>query len=185
MGIFIGILWIAFYAYWLGSAFAAKKNARVSRAGGLFRLFVVVTVILLFIWSDRFRQFAQSSPFASPAFMVFGTVLTVFGLMLAVWARVYLGKNWGMPMTLKEAPELVTSGPYRFVRHPIYGGILLAMLGSAFADSGGALWLLVFILFGSYFIFSAKKEEQLMVQQFPDRYPEYMKRTKMIVPWVL
>lgn len=57
----------------------------------------------------------------------------VLGLGLAVWARIYLGRNWGMPTSTKEDPELVTSGPYRTIRHPIYTGILLAMIGSAIA----------------------------------------------------
>ena len=56
----------------------------------------------------------------------------------AVWARVHIGRNWGTPMTQKVEPELVTSGPYRLVRHPIYSGILIAGLGTAVALS----WLL-------------------------------------------
>jgi protein-S-isoprenylcysteine O-methyltransferase Ste14 len=58
-----------------------------------------------------------------------GAVLFACGIALAVWARLHLGRNWGMPMTQRAEPELVTSGPYRFVRHPIYSGLLTAMLG--------------------------------------------------------
>lgn len=98
-----------------------------------------------------------------------GVGFCALGVGLAILARTYLGRNWGMPMSRKENPELVTSGPYALVRHPIYGGMLLAMLGSTLGES--VFWVLPFILFGIYFIYSATREERLMVRQFPDRYP--------------
>jgi protein-S-isoprenylcysteine O-methyltransferase Ste14 len=98
------------------------------------------------------------------------------------WARYYLGKNWGMPMTVKEDPELVTGGPYTFVRHPIYTGILLAVLGSVLASS--LLWLVILVFFTYEFIRSVKGEEMLMTKQFPEKYPAYKKRTKMLIPFV-
>ena len=64
-----------------------------------------------------------------------GLVLFGLGLAFAIWARVHIGRNWGTPMTQKDEPELVTSGPYRLVRHPIYSGILLANIGTALAPS--------------------------------------------------
>ena len=88
-----------------------------------------------------------------------------------------------MPMTLRQGHELVTTGPYRYVRHPIYAGILLAMLGSALAI--GLWWLAVFFLSAIHFVYAAKKEESLMLEQFPDTYPAYKNRTKMLVPFVL
>jgi len=110
-------------------------------------------------------------------------VICGLGIGLAVVARAYLGRNWGMPMSRKENPELVTSGPYAFVRHPIYGGLLLAMLGSVLGQS--VLWLLPLIVYGPYFIFSARREESLLTGQFAERYRLYMSRTKMLVPFVL
>ena len=93
-----------------------------------------------------------------------------------------MSTNWGMPMTQKENPELVTTGPYHFVRHPIYTGICLAMLGSAI--TGGMAWFIWFICLSIWFIYSAKKEEKYMQQRFPNQYIEYMKNTKMIIPYV-
>jgi protein-S-isoprenylcysteine O-methyltransferase Ste14 len=66
---------------------------------------------------------------------VIGAVLFACGIALAVWARLHLGRNWGMPMTQRAEPELVTSGPYRFVRHPIYTGLQAAMLGTALVNN--------------------------------------------------
>ena len=88
-----------------------------------------------------------------------------------------------MPMTRKERPELVTSGPYAYVRHPIYTGILVAAFGSAIGTS--AFGLVPFVLLGIYFVYSARKEEKLMMAQFPEQYSQYMNRTKMLVPFVL
>jgi protein-S-isoprenylcysteine O-methyltransferase Ste14 len=75
-------------------------------------------------------------------------MLFVAGLGLAVWARIYLGRNWGMPMTQKDEPELVISGPYHLVRHPIYSGILLAMLGTSLTTN--IYWLIAFAVMGVY-----------------------------------
>jgi protein-S-isoprenylcysteine O-methyltransferase Ste14 len=102
---------------------------------------------------------------------------------LAIWARVYLGRNWGMPMSQKVDPELVTTGPYHSIRHPIYSGILLAMIGTTIAVS--LYWLAAVILLGAYFLYSAIVEERNMSQLFPSSYPQYKRSTKMLVPFIL
>jgi protein-S-isoprenylcysteine O-methyltransferase Ste14 len=87
-----------------------------------------------------------------------------------------------MPMALKEKPDLVMTGPYSFIRHPIYTGISIAMFGSMVTV--GSTWFVWFILSGAYFIYSAKKEEKLMLLQFPKEYHQYMKQTKMFIPFI-
>jgi protein-S-isoprenylcysteine O-methyltransferase Ste14 len=86
-------------------------------------------------------------------------------------------------MTQKKEPELVTSGPYHRVRHPIYSGILLAMLGTSLATN--IYWLIAFGVVGLYFIYSARVEERLLSTSFPTTYPSYRAKTKMLVPFVL
>ena len=105
------------------------------------------------------------------------------GLAFAIWARVHIGRNWGVPMTRKPDPELVTTGPYHLVRHPIYSGILLGGLGTAIAL--GWFWFIAVGIMGVYFFYSATVEERFMTSQFPDAYPAYKRSTKMLLPFVL
>lgn len=173
----IAALWVAFWLYWLISATGAKQGTRTRRIRPP-GLMIVVLVFLLF------RVVRPSSGAVhSPILEALGAILLVAGLGLAVWARIHLGRNWGMPMTLKQEPELVTSGPYRLVRHPIYSGLLLALVGTALAVD---LFLLVVVVaMGAYFIYSATVEERLMTASFPSTYPSYRAQSKMLIPFLL
>ncbi len=172
--IFIG--WGVFWVYWLVAAFGAKQGARGT--GARFPgLLVVVAFILLRVFK------VHTFPVHSLALQVIGVILVASGLGFAVWARIYLGRNWGMPMTKKAEPELVTSGPYRFVRHPIYSGLLLAIVGTALATN--VYWFIALGIVGIYFLYSARVEERLMTTAFPVVYPSYRARTKMLIPFVL
>ena len=179
--------WIVLVVYWLGAAFGAKKSIRNGdwRAGLVMRLAVVAIIIFVLrmpggrIW---LRSIHGPLIAAEPA-RVIGAALCACGVGFAIWARVHLGRNWGMPMSQRLEPELVTSGPYALVRHPIYTGILTAALGSALADS--AFWLFVLVVMGAYFIYSAAREEKNMTRQFPAAYPEYKKRSWMLIPFLL
>jgi protein-S-isoprenylcysteine O-methyltransferase Ste14 len=184
--IILTILWLLFIAYWLFSALGAKRNLQKNmwaRGLGIRLLLVVVIIIFLRLQASE-HLFRYDVLFVSNALAgSIGLVLCVLGFGLAVWARVHLGRNWGMPMSLKENPELVTTGPYTYVRHPIYSGFLLAILGSAFVV--GFAWLISLVIFCAYFVYSAKTEEKIMTKQFPDQYPEYKKRTKMLIPFIV
>lgn len=145
-------------------------------------IFWLYWIILATISNSRPYSFQNRVATNNELVLTIGFIMFLVGLALAVWARLYLGKNWGMPMTQKQEPELVTSGPYQYIRHPIYSGILLAALGSAFDVS--IYWLLVFIIFAVYFTYSAVVEEKLMIKQFPKVYPSYKNKTKMLIPFV-
>ena len=183
----IPALWLAFAVYWGISALSAKRSLGItpwwrqslSRGG----IVVLIVAALHFTRAGRWLRAVHAYQGHSVLLGAIGAVLVVLGIGLAVYARFYLGRNWGMPMSRKEQPELVTGGPYAFVRHPIYSGIMLAQLGSAIGES--VLWVVLLIVFAPYFVYSARREEELMREQFPAQYPEYMRRTKMIVPFVL
>lgn len=180
----IGIFWAIFIVVWLVSAASSKRT--IYRGswwyGAIIRVVVLVIIISLLQSSNAQYLRILSVGHYSGAVAYLGVLLCVAGLAFAIWARVHLGKNWGMPMTLKENPELVTSGPYRFIRNPIYTGMLFAMFGSALVI--GSIWFAVFIVSGIYFIYSAKQEEKIMAGEFPDQYPAYKKRTKALIPFV-
>lgn len=181
----ISALWIVFIAYWAVAAIGAKRSigVRAWRRGIGLRLAVIV-VIALVLRHPAVRSALRNvqTDISGNAFMgMIGLVLCALGIALAIWARAHLGRNWGMPMSRKKHPELVTSGPYAFVRHPIYTGILLAILGSTIGVS--MFWALPFVLAAGYFIYSARREEEDLLRQFPEQYSAYMKRSNMLLPW--
>jgi protein-S-isoprenylcysteine O-methyltransferase Ste14 len=110
--------------------------------------------------------------------------LCVAGLVFAIWARVTLGRNWSGVVTLKEGHELVERGPYRFVRHPIYTGILMMFFATALALGHLAGFAATLLMFASFWI-KLRDEEKLMLQQFPDRYADYQRCAKRIIPFIL
>ncbi len=170
--------WLAFWVYWLAASVGVKAGqTRSARFVG-----VRVAVILLVLLLLRIRAFRGHAITASPWMQGIGLVIFLAGLALAVWARLYLGRNWGMPMSHKDDPELIRTGPYRRIRHPIYSGLILAMVGTTIAVS--LYWLVAVLLLGAYFVYSAFMEERYMTSLFPDSYPEYKRSSKMLVPFI-
>ena len=170
--------WAAFWLYWLVAAFSMKRG-RVQWSRELRIRAVIAVVVILLIRLGVFRGHGLNT---DPWRAGIGLVLFALGLGLAIWARIHIGRNWGTPMTEKDEPELVRSGPYRLVRHPIYSGILTAGVGTAVGLSW--LWLFAVALAGVYFTYSAITEERFLTEKFPDDYPDYKRSTKMLVPFI-
>src|SRR5487761_930586 len=168
------VVWAAFWLYWLVAAFSMKRG-RVPWSRELRIRAVIVVAVILLVRLGAFRDRGLNT---DPWRVGLGLVLLALGLGFAIWARVHIGRNWGTPMTQKAEPELVTSGPYHLVRHPIYSGILVAGIGTAIGLSW--LWLIAVALAGIYFVYSAIVEERYMTEQFPDTYPAYKQLTKML-----
>jgi protein-S-isoprenylcysteine O-methyltransferase Ste14 len=180
-------LWLVFALYWAISALSAKRS--VTNAIWWRHLMVrlaIAVLIMIGVQVPAIRDALQTVLRQHPSNLLLqavGTLLVGLGIAFAIAARVYIGRNWGMPMSRKEDPELVAGGPYSFVRHPIYTGILVALLGSVIGY--GLIWLPALLLLAPYFIYCARREEALMREQFPEQYPAYMQRTKMLLPFVL
>jgi protein-S-isoprenylcysteine O-methyltransferase Ste14 len=176
-------MWLLFVAYWLLAAVRAKRSAGGRSSGREIGLRVVLFLLIAAVLkSGALRHLAETQRSVSHSSFLgwAGAALCLLGFGLAITARWHLGRNWGLPMSRKEEPELVTSGPYALIRHPIYTGLILAMLGSALGIN--VLWGLLLVPVGAYFIYSARREESAMLQQFPEQYAAYMARTGMLVP---
>jgi protein-S-isoprenylcysteine O-methyltransferase Ste14 len=178
----IAICWVTFMTVWLVMGVAEKQplNHSVWGPGAwVMRLVLGISILaaLRIAGPEAFQHNLDSSLEA-----LAGTVLTIAGIGVAIWARVFLGRNWGMPMTRAQQAQLITRGPYRWVRHPIYSGLLLALIGTCTALSH---WILMPAgLLAAYFIYSAGEEEKYLLQKFGDQYRDYMSRSKMLVPWM-
>lgn len=175
------IIALALIAYWGICARKVKKD-RVRKTIP-WNWLLLVGVATLAVLSDRlpFSQMRLVPP--SRAVMLIGIALEVAGVALAVWGRRQLGANWSSAASVKEGHELVISGPYRLVRHPIYAGFLWAMLGAALTSKGLA-WVAGLAILIPVFVYRMHVEEKLMVAEFPDQYPQLQRRTRRVIPFV-
>jgi len=184
----VAICWFSFIAYWVISAVGVKRHmaGRGSWRGWVLgRLAFVGIIIALYKLRvlSVLRDFATRLWFFdSEAVRITGAILTAMGIALAIWARVHLGRNWSPRPAMKVGHELITSGPYRFVRHPIYTGLLTALLGSGLVN--GPLWTVVLFVAVVNFLWRIRVEEAYMMELFPDQYPAYCARTKALIPIV-
>jgi protein-S-isoprenylcysteine O-methyltransferase Ste14 len=180
-GPIIGTCWIAFFAIWfaLAARTGTGRSSSLEPAMGV-RLLLAALIVIGIMLGQRLPVLSFGR-YAGAAEAV-GSALCIVGLAFAAWARVTLGRSWGMPMTLHEKPELVTSGPYRYVRHPIYTGMSAMVIGSTLVFLPALAWCIGMLV---YMIVSSVREERDMAQRFPEAYPKYKQRSKMLVPFVL
>ena len=170
----IPALWAIFWIYWLIAARHTKPTSRrespAARASHVIPLIVAFGLFYLpGSWGGWL--FARFLPRSSVGYWI-GVALVAAGLAFAIWARRHLGRNWSGMVTLKEDHTLTRSGPYRWVRNPIYTGIVLGMLGTAIAVGQWRGLIAVAITVAS-FIRKIRIEERLMRETFPDEYPRY------------
>jgi protein-S-isoprenylcysteine O-methyltransferase Ste14 len=173
----VSCAWLVFWIYWLASATTSKQSV----SGGWRPRLAGASAIGVFLIAGVLRD--SRLAVHSLILAAIGAALFGCGIALAVWARLHLGRNWGMPMSQRAEPDLVTSGPYRFVRHPIYSGLLLAMLGTALVNN--LIGLIVVAVLIAYFYYCGIVEERNLAVTFPKAYPEYRSRTKMLIPFLL
>ncbi|MEJ8812769.1 isoprenylcysteine carboxylmethyltransferase family protein [Variovorax ureilyticus] len=182
----IPAMWIAWAAYWWAMSRDVKATARQEPVGSRLLHIVPLVVAVGLVWHSSAQWpwlGLRILPRAAWTFWI-GAALTLAGLMFSVWARRYLGRNWSGIVTVKRDHELITTGPYSVVRHPIYTGLLLAFVGSviargelggvvALALATGALWR------------KLRMEERWMREQFGEAYVDYSRRVAALVPFVL
>jgi protein-S-isoprenylcysteine O-methyltransferase Ste14 len=177
--------WLCFWAYWFVAALFAKRIARRQATSTtlLYVVFVLPAFFLVFDpnwgvgWLGRYFLPDSRSKFAS------GIAITCIGLAFAIWARIFLGSNWSGSVAVKEQHTLTRTGPYRWVRHPIYTGMLVGAAGTA-VSVGEWRGVCGVVLMTLGFYIKARQEEQLMMQTFGAQYEEYKRATGMLLPGV-
>ena len=182
----VGALWIAWAGYWFVAARSVKQDQRresvASRALHIVPLFIAAYLL----WQPKLPGGflgGRFLPLSAVTFYV-GLAVTALGLGFSIWARRVLGRNWSGIVTVKQDHELVRGGPYRYVRHPIYTGLLAAFAGTAIARGEWRGVLAVLIVFVSFWI-KLKHEERWMIETFGDAYLRYREEVRAIIPFVL
>lgn len=179
-------VWILIGIYWVAASIRVKAVARQERsASRAWHLLIMVIAFILL-----FRSVTSVGPLASrfvPADQWIcwtGLAITIAGCSFAVWSRIFIGSNWSATVTIKQSHELIRSGPYAIVRHPIYAGFLTAVLGTAIVlGEIRGLAALALAFFGWWQ--KAVQEEQFLRDQFPDAYPKYCREVKRLIPFIL
>jgi len=171
-------MWAFVIVYLVVTAIDVKPDTEAHLGQNFGILFAVIAAFLLpRLPVFHFLNFTPNAVVSS-----IGLILCATGMIFLVWGRHRLGRNWSRVVSAKEDHELVTSGPYALMRHPMYGGGLMACIGSAIVVGGPFIFLLIFLT--PLFLWRVGAEDRLMEQQFPNEYPDYKKRTKALIPFV-
>src|SRR5664280_467542 len=182
--LFIEGCWIAWVDYWVVTAFATKRT--VERGGFIGYRLVAGIVIVGLVAAGRLLHVSSQSQLwqTTLALGVLTDCIVAAGAAFTVWARITLGRNWSAEVTFKQDHELIESGPYGLVRHPIYTGLIAMALGAAI-NYGHVLGFALLIGLCGGLWWKARQEEQIMFRHFPAAYAAYKARVHAIIPFVL
>ncbi len=177
--------WCTFVIVWLIAAARTKRIAERQSVESALAHRIPVGIGWWLMLAPRWPGPMGHQVIPRTAFSeIVGTVICVLGLIFTLWARQTLAGNWSSDVTFKQDHELIRTGPYRIVRHPIYTGLLAMFLGTGIYIGqvrGGVSLLLVTIGFW----IKLSQEERLMLRHFPDAYPAYQREVKALVPFII
>jgi protein-S-isoprenylcysteine O-methyltransferase Ste14 len=184
----IATFWLVLWIVWWLAAFISKPSVKRQNSGSRLLqsgLFLLGLALLFNIGRFITRGWlaARIVPHTD-GFILAGAALTLAGVLFTFWARTILGRNWSGRVTIKQDHELILRGPYALVRHPIYTGLLVGLLGTAIVY-GYARGFVGVLITGIGLWLKLQTEEQFMVQQFGDQYAHYRQRVRALVPFVL
>jgi protein-S-isoprenylcysteine O-methyltransferase Ste14 len=175
--------WIVFVIYWIVGALKTRATREKESFTSRFAVLSIEIVGygLIFSGSTGIGFLGTRVLPRTMASVVAGVVLTWTGIGLAIWARYHLAEYWSARVTIKEGHQLIRTGPYARLRHPIYSGLILATFGSALAiDEWRCVLGLCLVLAG--YCLKARKEEAMLSQQFGDAFREHQKHAGFLIP---
>lgn len=175
--------WLTFAVIWLVAAFTSKRTVRRQSASSRLLQIGLGVIAGLLIWGPWSAVLGREVVPPSLTSADIAVALTLAGIAFALWARFALGRNWSGTVTVKQDHELVQSGPYRIVRHPIYSGILLALLGTAIAR--GYIGAFIGVAVAALALrLKSLTEEGFMTEQFGSQYATYKRSVKALIPFM-
>lgn len=179
-GAFISLCFGVFAIVWIIGAFFAKRTRE--RSPTLYLVLFAVAIWVFLAKGIARVPDIELWPYSHQVGTIADAVVA-FGLFFLLWARFTLGSNWSGAVTIKENHELITRGPYAIVRHPIYTGMLVMLLGVAILTGHAVVFGFVAVIGVAMWIKSLT-EERMMTKEFPDAYPAYRQRVSALIPYV-
>ena len=176
-------IWFVWGIVWLLMAAWSKPSKRREFPWQRLEHVIPLVIGFLLIYNHRFAWnfLADRIIPQNDAVTIIGLLLTAGGLVFAVWARIALGANWSGTVTIKSGHNLIRRGPYRWIRHPIYTGILLSFLGTILLQGEVRAFVgFAFVLLALYR--KAKREEKFLSEEFGEGFAEHAKQTGMFLP---
>jgi protein-S-isoprenylcysteine O-methyltransferase Ste14 len=182
---FFPLLWLVFIAFWIAVARGGKVVAQRESVSSRLSHYLPLLVAIYLLAAPHIPVILLNDRFAPLSLWLvrLGAALTLAGVAFAIWARVLIAGNWSSDVTLKRDHELIVTGPYAFVRHPIYTGILLALVGTALAVGGWRAALAVVVAAAAFWR-KLTIEEAVMRRQFGETYARYAARVPALIPFV-
>lgn len=175
--------WCVFVVYWLVSAIKTRATREKESFASRYAVLLIEIVAFALIFNHRTGIGFLGNRVVPRNLMgpIIGTALTWMGIGFAIWARYHLAENWSARVTIKEGHQLIRTGPYARLRHPIYSGLVLAAIGSAVViDRWRCVFGVSLVLIG--YCIKAKKEENMLTRQFGDAFREHQKHTGFLIP---
>jgi protein-S-isoprenylcysteine O-methyltransferase Ste14 len=178
------VIWVVFWLFWLILAYKTRSPAK-SRQSSLFPLLPLLIVFIWILMTNVFPGllFIRIVP-EEIIIWIAGIAITLAGLGFAIWARLHLGTNWSGQPVIRVHHTLVRTGPYKFVRHPIYTGLFVAFAGTALAIGEFWAFFAIFVLLAA-FIGKIRLEEKVLAEEFGASYIQYKKEVKALIPFIL
>jgi len=170
-------MWIGVFIYWV---IKSRNQGVLNEIVGLAKLLFSGLIVYI----PAIFRFQVSSLLSSLTVQIFGLIVTGSGCFICILAREYLASNWSGKVVTQENHALIKIGPYKFVRHPIYSGVLVMMLGASFIIGNFMSFYWVLLCFLGLFQ-KSKAEEKLLTEKFGESYEQYKKETKMLIPYLI